>query len=534
MKSWRIWLLTVSILFSYSVLVNNIYDLQIKRGGYYSARAASQSRGSDFLSPERGKIYFQDKNGNKIPAAINRDYPVVFAVPKEIKNPEEAAQALAPILEIDAAEIKNLLIKPNDLYELLLAKADGEQVAAINALGIKGIYIDNQKFRFYPFASLAAQLLGFVGPSEGDRSIEGRYGLESFYDNYLSSGGGKEADLVLTIDRDIQAQAEKVLKSVVDKYSAVGGTVIVQESKTGRILALGNFPNFDPNEYFKSPLKNFLNPALQSVYEPGSVFKIITMAAGIDSGKITPETTFYDIGSMTLNGKTFKNWDLKAHGTVTMTEVIEKSINTGAAFAEKKTGHDLFYNYLIKFGFDEPTGIGLPGEVSGKLKNLKNNFRDINFATAAFGQGVSVTPLQLINAVSAIANKGILMKPYLLDGEKPEALRTVISEESARQVTEMMVSAVKKAGVAQIPGYKIAGKTGTAQVPDFQRGGYAEEFIHSYVGFAPASDPRFTILIKVDKPRATLAGETVVPAFRELAQFILNYYNTPADNSGQK
>ena len=188
MKPWRIWLLTIGILFSYSVLLVNIYNLQIKRGGYYSARAASQSRGSDFLSPERGKIYFQDKNTNKIPVAINRDYPVVFAVPKEIKNPEEVAQALAPILEIDAAKIKNMLIKPNDLYELLLAKADGEQVAAINALGIKGIYIDNQKFRFYPFASLAAQLLGFVGPSEEDRSIEGRYGLLGVYNKYLSFG----------------------------------------------------------------------------------------------------------------------------------------------------------------------------------------------------------------------------------------------------------------------------------------------------------------------------------------------------------
>lgn len=526
MKAWRLWLLTISILFSYSVLLVKIYDLQIKKGGYYSARAASQSRINDFLNPERGNIYFQDKNSNKIPVAINRDYPVVYAVPKEVKNPEEAAQLLAPILGTEAAKIKNLLVKPNDLYELLIAKANESQVNAIKALDIKGIYIDNQNFRFYPFASLAAQLLGFVGQNEGDRSIEGRYGLEAFYNDHL-----KGNDLSLTIDRDIQAQAEKILKTVIDKYSAMGGTVIIQEPKTGKILALGNYPSFDPNEYSKSPLKTFLNPAVQSVYEPGSVFKVITMSAGIDSGKITPETKFYDTGSMTLNGKTFKNWDLKAHGTVTMTQVIEDSINTGAAFAEKKTGHDIFYNYLLKFGFDDITGISLPGEVKGKLNNLKNNFRDINFATAAFGQGVSVTPIQLISAVSAIANKGTLMKPYLVEGEAPEVVRRVISEDAADKVTAMMVSAVKKAGVAQIPGYKIAGKTGTAQIPNFGRGGYSDDFIHSYVGFAPASDPRFTILIKVDKPKAPLAGATVVPAFRELAQFILNYYNIPADNN---
>lgn len=521
----RLWLLIVAIISINSALIFNIYNLQIRKGGYYSARAVSQNRGLDFASSARGNIYFQDRNTNKIPVAINRDYPVVYAVPKEIRDATEASVALASILGVDAVKIKNLLIKPNDLYELLLAKATPEQVAEVNALGIKGIYIDNQNFRFYPFASLASQLIGFVGQSGEDQSLEGRYGLESLYNSLL-----KDGDIELTIDRDIQAQAEKILKSVIDRYSATGGTVIVQEPKTGKILAMGNYPNFDPNEYFKSPLKNFINPAVQSVYEPGSVFKVITMSAGIDSGKITPETTFYDSGSMTLNGRTFKNWDLKAHGKVTMTQVIEESINTGAAFAEKTTGHDLFYNYLVKFGFDEPTSIALPGEISGKLGNIKNTFRDINFATAAFGQGVSVTPIRLISAVSTIANKGVLMKPYLLAEQSPEEVRRAISEETADKVTAMMVSAVKKAGVAQIPGYKIAGKTGTAQIPDFKKGGYADEFIHSYVGFAPASDPQFTILIKIDKPKAPLAGATAVPAFRELAQFILNYYNIPADN----
>lgn len=519
--------MAISIIFAYSALGFNIYYLQIKNGKYYSARAASQTRGRDFLASLRGKIFFQDKNENKIPVAINKEYPVIYAVPKEIEDSDEASHLLAPIVKIDAGKIKLLLSKPDDEYEMLFHKADGDQVKKIRELSLKGVYIDNQTFRFYPFGTLAAQVLGFVSPNEESDELKGRYGIESHYNDLLQI-----EDLELTIDRNIQSQAEKVLKSLVDKYSPSAGTVIVQDPKTGKILAMGNYPNFDPNEYSKSPLQSFMNAAIQSIYEPGSVFKVITMAAGIDSGKITPQTKFYDSGSLTLNGKTVKNWDLKAHGTVTMTEVIEQSINTGAAFAERKTGHDIFYNYLLKFGFDGITGIELPGEISGKLRNLKSSFRDINFATAAFGQGVSVTPIQLINAVSAIANGGTLMKPYILEDRSSESLGEVISEDTAKQVTAMMISAVDKAEIAKIPGYSIAGKTGTAQIPDFKKGGYSGEFIHSYVGFGPASDPKFTILIKIDKPKGvTLAGATVVPAFKELAQFVLNYYNISTDRA---
>ncbi len=190
----------------------------------------------------------------------------------------------------------------------------------------------------------------------------------------------------------------------------------------------------------------------------------------------------------------------------------------------------------MKFGFDEPTGIKLPGEISGNLRNLKTSSRDINFATASFGQGVAVTPIQLISAISAIANDGIRMRPYLNENEMPLAMENVISRETADQVKAMMISAVDKAEIAHIPNYRVAGKTGTAQVADLIKGGYSDSFIHTYVGFAPATDPKFTILIKVDKPQARLAGQTVVPAFRELAQFILNYYNIPPDvpaKSGQ-
>ncbi len=529
MKTWRLWLITASIFFTYSALLLNIYNLQVKKGSIYAAKAASQSRGVSYLNSTRGTIYFTDKNGNQIPSAFNREFPVIYAVPKEIQDAAESANALASILKLPVDQIQNKLSKPNDLYELLASKASPEEVARVQTLGIKGIYVDNEYFRFYPFANLASQLVGFVGEDGSDGSLTGRYGVESYYDDALGRG-----DVDLTIDRNIQSQAEKILKALIDKYSADGGTVIVEEPKTGKILAMGNFPNFDPNEFAKYPIRAFTNPAVQALYEPGSVFKVLTMSAGIDSGKITPDTTFYDSGELKLNGKTIKNWDGKAHGKVTMTNVIEQSINTGAAFAEKTTGHDIFYNYLLKFGFDDLTGIALPGELAGNLRNLKTATRDINFATAAFGQGVSVTPLELINAISAIANGGTLMKPYIIAGTPSEKLGEVISKDTADKVSAMMISAVDKAEIAKIDGYKIAGKTGTAQVADLKHGGYGNTFIHSYVGFGPVSDPKFIILMKVDNPKGVgLAGATVVPAFRELAQFIINYYNIPADRIGK-
>ena len=305
--------------------------------------------------------------------------------------------------------------------------------------------------------------------------------------------------------------------------------VIVQNPKTGAILTMAATPNFDPNTYNEFSISTFLNPNVESVYEPGSIFKMITMASALDAGKITPETTYNDTGSLVLNGKTIRNWDLKAHGVMTMTQVIEKSLNTGAAFAERALGPEDFYDYLVKFGLKDKTSIDLPGEVVGSLRPLEVDKRDVNFATASFGQGISVTPIGLLRAMSAIANHGVMMKPYLNAEKDPEEVGRIISEDASRKTVGMMVNAVNIAQIAKIQNYNVAGKTGTAQIP--ARGGYTDDVINTYVGFAPAYNPKFIILIRMDKPAgAPLAGLTVVPAFRDLAQFILNYYNVPPDN----
>jgi cell division protein FtsI/penicillin-binding protein 2 len=535
--NWRITTLTVFFSLLFGVLFFNLYSLQFEKRDYYLSKIEAQQEASGILEARRGNIYFTDKNGNQIQAALNKYFPMVYAVPKEIKNPALAASALSAIVGIGEAELEKTLSKSNNQYKLLIPKASSVQTEEIKKLGIGGIYVKNRELRFYQYGEMASHLLGFVAMEE---TLAGKYGLELYFNEMLSGKNGKIVadgvfkpengqNLFLTIDRSIQSEGEEILKKLIGEYNAEGGTVIVQEPKTGKILAMGSFPSFDPNSYSESEIGNFLNPAVQAVYEPGSVFKLITMSAGIDSGKITPETKYVDAGFVTLSGKTVRNWDNKAHGELTMTEVIESSINTGTIFAQRKMGEDIFYNYLVKFGFGEPTGISLPGEVSGKISNLKKG-KDIDFATASYGQGIAVTPLEMINSVSAIANGGTLMKPFILADEEPEAVRRVISEETASKITKMMVSAVDKNILAAVPNYSIAGKTGTAFIPDFNKGGYTDDVINTYVGFAPAYDPKFVILIKLIKPEGSpLAGQTVVPAFRELARFILNYYGIAPD-----
>lgn len=535
--------IVISILvLAYSFLLFNLYSIQVLHSATYRSRAESQYAASGILKAPRGGIFFTDNKENSLPAVLNKDFPVIYAVPKVIDDASEASNLLAPILGIPVEELNKKLSKKADLYELLLKKASTEILSKVEELKIKGIYTDIESDRFYPFGTLMAQVLGFVAPDKNSDGESGRYGLESYYEKTLSGKIGeasddkvivpkKGEDLNLTIDPNIQIEAQKIITRLVSDFKAKAGSIIVEDPKTGKILAMESLPSFDPNDYGKFNLERFTNPTAQAIFEPGSVFKIITMAAGLDAGKITPDTTYFDTGVLKVSGREIKNWDLKANGKLTMTNVIEKSVNTGAAFAERQTGHSIFKSYLNKFGFGEKTGVDIPGEISGDIKNLKPGAPEVAFATASFGQGVAVTQLEMINAFSSIANGGRLMRPYLNNALEPKEIRQAISADSAKLVTNMMVSAVDKAGVGHIKGYSLAGKTGTAQVPDFKKGGYVpNQVIDTYIGFGPTTDPKFVILIKLDEPEnAPLAGRTVVPAFRDLAQFILNYYNLPPD-----
>ena len=536
---WKLWFIRVAFSLTFFGLLVNLYNIQIRHSAYYINKADAQQQALDNLSASRGGIYFTDKNGTAIPAVLNREYPTIYAVPKEIQNPATAAHLLAPIVGKDEATLTKALSHPNDLYELLVAKGTDQQVNQVQALALKGVYVRQTTFRYYPFGTMASQLLGYVTQQQ-DGTSKGMYGLEAQFNDILSGKDGYMAgstifkpqdgnDIQTTIDWTIQGQAENVLTDLVNKWHAAGGSVMVEDPYTGNILAMASNPSFDPNNYGAANIKDFMNPTVQLVYEPGSIFKPLTMTAGIDAGKITPDTTYMDTGSVTINGHTIHDWDLKAHGLTTMRGVIEQSLNLGTIFAEKTMGDAVFRDYVQRFGLGEKTGITLPGELGGDVRHVVSG-RAVDYATASFGQGITVTPVQMISAFSAIANGGLLMQPHIIADQQPDAVRRVASENTMNQVVSMMVSAVNKNILAKVEGYNVAAKSGTAYVPDFVHGGYTADVIDTFMGFAPASHPKFVLMVKLDKPlHAPLSGEAVVPAWQQLASFILNYYQVPPD-----
>jgi len=541
----RFLFLVTMIAFGYSFLFFRLYNIQVSKNSYYLARAELQYTASGLVTAKRGTIYFSDKNGNKMAVAVENDSPIIYAVPKMIDDAKETYNRLLELIGSIPSAVEKKLSDKTSSYVLLERKADQPIVDKIGAEDIKGIVVDSVPERFYPFGSLAAHILGFVGPNSSDNGESGKYGLEKFYEDLLSGVPGKTengklvqpqdgGDLVLTIDQNIQKKADTILADLIKITKAKNGAFIVEEPSTGKILAMGGYPDFDPNNYSDANVADFINPATQKVYEPGSVIKVITMAAGIDTGKITPQTTYMDKGYVVINKMRIENHDFKTHGPygmINMTKVIENSLNLGAIFAESKTGNEVFRNYLVKFGLNGKTGIDLPGEVSGNLRPLFASYiPQVNFAAASFGQGIAVTPIGLVAAVSAIANGGEMMRPYINDALGPKSLGTIISSSTAKLVTQMMTSAVDEAEVTKISGYSIAGKTGTANIPDPKTKSYTDKVSNTYVGFGPTNNPRFIALIKLEDPEgAPVAALTVVPAFRDLAQFILNYYNVPPD-----
>ncbi len=513
----------------------------------------------------RGTISFSDRDGSLVAAAANKKFPVLSVDTARISVADRAAVAerLAGATGIDADVILGVLDTDAAVTRTFSRHLTNEQAAAVQALSIPGATIAYEMDRFYPNGSLAADVLGFLG-YDGQGSRSGQYGVEAYYDQDLfgritSSGGFGVANLlsrflgtsdsekqqvnqpkgvVLTIDRTVQAFTEDQLDAAIEKWDAAGGTVIVEDPRTGAILAMADRPTFDPNAYAESKQSLFLNSSVQEVFEPGSSFKPVTMAAGLDTNAITPDTTYDDTGSVTIAGHVIRNYDGLAHGINTMTQVLEHSLNTGTMFVEKLIGNDTFLSYVVNMGFGQRTGIDLPGEVGGNIANLYSG-RDINYLTASFGQGVAVTPLQLVNAYATIANGGKLMRPYVVrdvvaeDGTEtvtqPQVLGTPIKSSTAVKLQQMLVSVVDKGfDAARITGYDVAGKTGTAQIPDDQ-GGYADgQYIHSFLGFAPGYDARFVILLKLDRPQGTTyASTSLSPVFKNIAAFLLNYYAIP-------
>jgi cell division protein FtsI/penicillin-binding protein 2 len=570
-QSKRIFALFFLIFLVSGAIGLKLYSLQVSAYSYYKALADNQHSIFSNLIPKRGEIFFQDKSG-PYPVAVNKNTQMAYAVPKEIEDSISTAKSLSQALGLDEKDLENKLGNPDDSYEVLKHKLSDEEIASIKNLKLSGVHLADEAYRYYPAGELGSNLLGFVGWSGND--FGGRYGAEAYFDSVLKGKAGQlqqskdnsgswistgekqitlatDGDsLVFSVDHIIQYETEKILKSAIQKFEADRGTIIVMESQTGRILAMASAPDFNPNDYQNvDAMENFRNLAVSDPYECGSVFKAITMASAIDDGKVNPDTTYTDTGSVKEAGYDIKNSDLKANGVQTMTQVLEKSLNTGAIFAEKLLGNKNFAAYVERFGFGEPTGVELPGESAGNLNNLQNLKSNIQFFTASFGQGITVTPIQLISAYNAIANGGVLLKPELVEkiihpdasveDVKPQEVRQVISQNSANEVSQMLRSVVTDGHgkQANVPGYLVAGKTGTAQVASHDTKGYASGTnIGSFAGFAPMNNPQFTVLVRMDNPKTVAWAESsAAPTFGELMKFLLDYKNIePTESYTQK
>lgn len=536
----RINIFLVVVLIASSLILYRLFILSVVRHHAYLRTAQAQNENiSNILA--RGNIYLSDKSPELVLAATNKKFSLAYIVPAEITDKEKAIEKLSETLNLDKEELMKKINSGSRSLRVVARRITNDQVEAVKNLKLNGVGVSYEADRFYPGEGLAANVIGFFGyNAEGRRA--GQYGIEEYYNQDLfgssHSGPNQPANVVLTVDKNIQSFVEEKLKTILDKWEAGNGTVIVQEPDSGKILAMADWPAFNPNNYGESPPEYFLNGSIQEIYEPGSSFKPVTMAAGLDLAKVTPQTSYEDIGFVNISGYTIHNFSERVFGIQTMAQVLEKSINTGIMHVENLIGDDNFLNYVINLGFGQKTGIDLPGEVSGDVTNLYSG-RKINFLTASFGQGIAVTPLQLINAYSTIANGGKLMRPYLVDkiikegGEeiatKPEIVSIPISEKTAVKLQTMLVSVVDSGfDKARINGYDIAGKTGTAQIPDGSGGYSKDEFIHNFVGFAPAYNAKFVILIKMDKPKGiTFAADSLSPVFKDIAAFLLNYYNIP-------
>ncbi len=559
----RLAILVLFFLVILAAILARVFSVAIVEHRAFVLAAERQHQFSEILPSRRGTIYAQDRAGVLAPLAIQKSFFTLIAAPKSITDPARASRLLAELVAVPESELLAKLSKPDDPYEILARKLDDSTAQNIRALAIEGVTVGEETRRVYPQGAFAASLLGFVSYASNEE--QGEYGIEKQYQPHLKGergffSGERDAagfwvaigkrildppengdSVVLTIDPNIQFRAEGVLGGLIETWGAESGSALVVEPATGRIRAVVSLPAFDPNEYSRvTDYSRFRAPVADSQFELGSVFKPITMAASLDAGVITPETTYQDPGTVAFRGYTISNFDLKSHGVQTMTQVLEKSLNTGAVFAAQRLGQARFLEYIKRFGFGVPTGVDLPGEVSGDIAHL-NAGRDVDYATASFGQGIAVTPLQLAQAIGAIANRGMLMRPYVVEKiiddagneelRKPQAAGQVIRPETAETLTKMLVSVVRNGfDRGGVKGYFVAGKTGTAQIPKQDGRGYSDEFIHTIVGYAPAFDPKFLILLQLNKPQGNrFAANTLSPAFRELAEFILNYYEVPPD-----
>lgn len=534
-------------------LVGRLVVVQFFKSSWLLEKAIDQRVRDIPVEAKRGTIY--DRNGKEMAIAINVES--VYAIPAEITDREKTASQLASILNLEQDQILRK-IKQRSAFVWLQRKIDPEKARQVKNINLPGIGLTQESRRHYPQSTLAAHVLGFSGIDS-----QGLDGIEATYDAHLRGkkgqivieydAGGREIpnashkfipptdgdDVYLTIDQVIQFIIERELDRVMQETQAKAATIIIMQPQTGEILALANRPTYDPNQFGEYSPKLWRNIALSNSYEPGSTFKILTAAAGLQEKVVKQTDSFYDPGYAEVQGRHIRCWRAGGHGSQTFLEVVKNSCNPGFIAVGLRLGRDSFYNYLEQFGLGKPTNIDLPGEAKGILIP-REQIKPINIATMSMGQSIAITPIQLLTVAAAIANDGLLLKPQIVreirtkEGQlaysfQPEPVRQVIAPETSRELRGILEQVVADGTGknAYIAGHRIAGKTGTAQ--KVGAGGYQQgSYIASFVGFAPADNPRVVMLVVIDEPQgAYYGGQIAAPVFGQVMKDVLQYLKIP-------
>ncbi len=560
----RIWIMIGTVAFITLLLIWRLFNLQITHGEAYKLEASHQYVNSKEGIFDRGNIFTISRNGSKIAAATVRTRYVFAIDPRRIEDAEATYNAINKIVQVDKEDYNKKASKTKDPYEVLVKDIDESKAKELKALDLPGLVLSPKRKRYYPGDSFASHLIGFVGFDENNNKV-GRYGLERYYNDILErdssnlyvnffaelftnlsgtlTGEKGEGDIVLTIDPDVQVFLEKELAQTKERWQSKMTSGIVMDPQSGEILAMATTPGFDLNNFNNVSDVSFANPLVSGVYEMGSIVKVLTMAIGIDTGAVTKDTTYNDKGSITLNGATIHNYDNKGRGVVPMQEVLSQSLNTGVAFIANKVGHAKMREYFIdRLALGEETGIDLPAEARGMVKNLESP-RELEFATASFGQGVAFTPIETIRALAAVANGGYMVQPHVVRSieytngltkkfdytdQKERVFKKETTDDIAQMLTKI-VDEVLAGGQYKKEHYSLGVKTGTAQLAD--AGGYRKDaYLHTYFGYGPSYDAKFIVLLMNLEPiGAKYASETLTEPFMNISDFLINHLEIPPD-----